>query len=118
VTKCKPELDVFIDSLPAAIGQDIIAASSDLHYINVHTTKGKALVLGSLKYVAEVFGDEGMMTHRGRWIIKRHVERVKLGKDTAYCLMSNGLRVPISRSRRKTVSNEFGRGAVDLSSEP
>lgn len=96
------------EKLPEVIGRDIVAISSDLHYLNVHTVVGKFLVLGSLKHYVEAFGDEGVLVHRSNWVAKRHVVKVRTSGDEAYCLMSNGLKVPISRSKRKEVKALFG----------
>ncbi|MCR6651755.1 MAG: LytTR family transcriptional regulator [Cellvibrionaceae bacterium] len=96
------------EKLPEVIGRDIVAISSDLHYLNVHTVLGKFLVLGSLKHYAEAFGEEGVLVHRSNWVAKRHVVKVRTSGDEAYCLMSNGLKVPVSRSRRKQVKALFG----------
>lgn len=96
------------EKLPEVIGRDIVAISSDLHYLNVHTLLGKFLVLGSLKHYAEAFGDEGVLVHRSNWVTKRHVVKVHISGQEAYCVMSNGLKVPISRSRRKQVKALFG----------
>lgn len=94
--------------LPEVVGCDIVAISSDLHYLNVHTALGKTLVLGSLKYYAEAFGDQGLLVHRSNWVAKRHVVRVHSTGGASHCLMSTGLKVPVSRSRRKAVKACFG----------
>ncbi|MFO1368284.1 MAG: LytTR family DNA-binding domain-containing protein [Marinagarivorans sp.] len=96
------------EKLPEVIGRDIVAISSDLHYLNVHTVLGKFLLLGSLKHYVEAFGEEGVLVHRSNWVAKRHVVKVRMAGDEAYCLMSNGLKVPISRSRKKQVKAIFG----------
>ena len=106
------------DSLPEAIGQDIVAISSDLHYLNVHTTLGKALVLGSLRNYVEAFADEGMLVHRSHWVAKAHVTRVFMSGNTAYCLMSTGLQVPVSRSNRKAVKAFFGQAILNKATSP
>ncbi|WP_339617878.1 LytTR family DNA-binding domain-containing protein [uncultured Gilvimarinus sp.] len=100
--------DAFFASLPEVVGQDLIAISSDLHYLNVYTTLGKAMILGSLKYYAEAFAEEGLQIHRSHWIAKAHVERLCLSGKDAFCLMSTGLRVPVSRSNRKLAKTYFG----------
>lgn len=96
------------EKLPEVIGRDIVAISSDLHYLNVHTLLGKFLVLGSLKHYVEAFGDEGVLVHRSNWVAKHHVVKVRTSGEEAYCLLSNGLKVPISRSRKKQVKAIFG----------
>ncbi|TVZ40917.1 LytTr DNA-binding domain-containing protein [Alteromonadaceae bacterium 2753L.S.0a.02] len=106
----------FLDSLPELVGRDLVAVSSDLHYLNVHTSLGKTVVLGSVSRWAEAFGEEGMMVHRANWVAKKHVTRVVINGNNAYCLMSTGLKVPVSRSRRKDVKSVFG-GGVKLHSD-
>ena len=94
--------------LPKVIGCDVVAISSDLHYLNVHTRLGKALILGSLKHYVAAFAEQGMLVHRSHWVAKAHVEKVHIAGDTAICLMDTGLQVPISRSKRKAVKDYFG----------
>ena len=50
----------FLLSLPGVIGSDIVAVSSDLHYLNVWTVAGRTTVLGSLRDVASELADAGM----------------------------------------------------------
>ena len=101
-------LEHLYQRLPEVLGRDIVAISSDLHYLNVHTTLGKILVLGSLKYYAEALADIGMQVHRSNWVAKAHIVKVYVAGAEAYCLMSNGMKVPISRNKRKEVKSYFG----------
>lgn len=101
-------LDHLYQRLPEVLGRDVVAISSDLHYLNVHTTLGKILVLGSLKYYAEALADIGMQVHRSNWVAKAHIVKVYVAGAEAFCLMSNGMKVPISRNKRKEVKNYFG----------
>lgn len=94
-------------NLPEALGKDIVAISSDLHYLNVHTTLGKTLILGSLKEYVDAFQEVGMLVHRSQWVVKAHIVKVYITGDESYCLMSNGLKAPVSRSKRKIVKNYF-----------
>lgn len=110
--KRQQTLEELYDRLPKVIGRDIVAISSDLHYLNVHTTLGKALILGSLKTCAEAFDEAGMLVHRSHWVAKSHVARVHVSTEAAYCVMSTGLKVPISRSKRKEVKQYFGQSTV------
>ena len=103
--------------LPEVIGSDVVAISSDLHYLNVHTLLGKALILGSLKHYVEAFAEQGILVHRSHWVAKAHVEKIHIAGDTATCLMATGLQVPISRSKRKEVKECFGSAARQLKQE-
>ena len=55
-------------SLPDVIGKDLVAVSSDLHYLHVHTALGKAVILGSLRDVAAALNDAGTSVHRAHWV--------------------------------------------------
>ncbi|MDO3384391.1 LytTR family DNA-binding domain-containing protein [Gilvimarinus sp. SDUM040013] len=104
----KQRRDQFFDSLPEVIGTDIVAISSDLHYLNVYTELGQAMVLGSLKNIAEAFGEEGVQLHRSHWVMKKQVKKVCISREDAYCLTHTGQRVPISRANRKLAKALFG----------
>lgn len=103
--------DAFFASLPEVIGTDIIAICSDLHYLNVHTTLGKALILGSVSKCTDFMGESGLLIHRSNWVAKKHVERIVVSGNNAYCCMNTGLKVAISRSKRKDVKRIFGQAS-------
>ncbi len=107
-------LTEFLTALPDVVGRDVVAISSDLHYLNVHTSLGKATVLGSLKQVAAAFAGTGQCVHRSHWVARHHVERVVIAGKDAYCVMSTGLKVPVSRRKRKAVKAQYGQGVVGL----
>ncbi|MEH8017379.1 LytTR family transcriptional regulator [Rheinheimera muenzenbergensis] len=98
----------FFAKLPAIIGHDIVSISSDLHYLNVTTTLGSSLILGSLSQFADVFEDEGFLVHRSHWVHKNHVVRVHIAGNQAFCILSNHAHIPVSRSKRKLVKAYFG----------
>lgn len=106
--------DPFFDRLPAAIGRDIVAVSSDLHYLHVHTARGTAMILGSLRDAAVALGDAGMTVHRSHWVAHDHVRRVLIAGNEASCELSTGLRIPVSRRKRREVRCQYGDGAVEL----
>lgn len=100
--------NMLLDKLPSVIGRDIVSVSSDLHYINIETAKGKALILGSIKTVAEAFQNEGIQVHRSHWVAYKHVSKLHINGDKAYCLTTTGNKIPVSRSKRKAVKDAFG----------
>lgn len=111
-----PGASLFPDRLPAALGRDVVAVSSDLHYLHVHTTRGSAMILGSLRDAAAALGDAGMIVHRSHWVAHAHVRRVVIAGSEAACQLSTGLSIPVSRRRRRDVRRQYGDGAVDLAS--
>jgi hypothetical protein len=107
-----PPLPECLERLPAAVGRDLVAISSDLHYLHVHTTRGRAMILGNLGDAAAALGDLGMRVHRSHWVAHAHVRRVQIAGNKAWCLMSTGLRVPVSRRKRRETRNQYGQGPV------
>lgn len=104
----------FLSTLPGIIGEDVIAVSSDLHYLNVWTMAGRTTVLGNLRDVVKELGGIGMQVHRSHWIAHKHVQRIVGTSTNGACILSNELRVPISRRRWKAVRDQFGRGVVSV----
>jgi hypothetical protein len=98
-------------SLPSELGDDLIAVASELQYLRVWTTRGNALVLGSLQQVEDTEGPDGIRTHRSWWVNARHVVRTRAQGDGAACELSNGLEVPVSRRRKADVMARFGNTA-------
>lgn len=102
----------FLSSLPGIVGKDIVAVASDLHYLNVWTVAGRTTVLGSLKDVSDELSNLGIQVHRSHWVAHAHVSRIVGNSSSAACIMSNELRIPISRRRWKSVKEHYGRGVV------
>lgn len=105
-------MDRFLDTLPDAVGRDVVAVSSDLHYLHVHTTLGRCMVPGALRRAAEALEDDGMLVHRSHWVAHKHVRRIIKQGSAWVCLMSNDLRIPVSRRNKAPVAKWFGSGNV------
>lgn len=101
-------VETFLALLPKSLGRDVIAVSSDMHYLHVHTTKGKCMVLGTLRDAAAQLGDAGMQVHRSHWVAHDHVRKIARRGSTLECVMSNGLRLPVSRRNRSKVVDWYG----------
>lgn len=105
----------FLQTLPGIFGKDIIAITSDLHYLNVFTLVGKTTVLGNLRDVVAELQDTGLQVHRSHWVAHKHVDRIVNSGGQPACIMSNGIRVPISRRRWKAVREYYGQGVINRS---
>ncbi len=95
-------------ALPTELGDDVIAVKSELQYLRVWTTRGAALVLGSLQEVEDEEGSAGMRIHRSWWVHARHVRAVRRRGEAAICELSDGREVPISRRRKADAMARFG----------
>ena len=98
----------FFELIPRALGQDIIAVSSDMHYLHVHTTLGKCMVLGTIRNVASLLEDAGLLVHRSHWVAHAHVQRIAKRGSVWECVMTNNLRIPVSRRNRAKVTEWYG----------
>jgi len=106
----------FLLNLPGIMGTDIVAVSSDLHYLNVWTVAGRTTVLGNLRDVIADLGELGMQVHRSHWVAHTHVRRIVGNAGNAACILSNELRIPVSRRKWKIVREQYGRGVVNRGS--
>ena len=95
-------------ALPKELGDDVMAVKSELQYLRVWTTRGAALVLGSLQEVEDEEGSAGMRVHRSWWVHARHVRTVGRRGEAAICELSDGREVPISRRRKADAIERFG----------
>ncbi|MEM1182877.1 MAG: LytTR family DNA-binding domain-containing protein [Acidobacteriota bacterium] len=106
--------DGLLEQLPVALGGDLIAMTSQLHYLEVHTARGRTLVLYNLRdAVAEVeaqFG--GLQIHRSHWVADAHVRRLTRRSGGWICELSNGLELPVSRRRAADAKRRWGAGAT------
>lgn len=95
-----PREPAFLARIPARLGRDVLALEMEDHYVRVHTTEGSDLILMRMRdAVAELAGLEGLQVHRSYWVAASAVTGVERKPDGKMTLvLSNGLRVPVSRS--------------------
>ncbi|MEM6456918.1 MAG: LytTR family DNA-binding domain-containing protein [Acidobacteriota bacterium] len=99
----------FLDRLPANLGRDWVALSSELHYVRVHTTRGQALVLHSLRDALAALADvPGLQIHRGHWVADDHVVRLQRSGRGLVCVLDTGLTCPVSRRRQRDAIARYG----------
>jgi hypothetical protein len=98
----------FISRLPESLGTNVIAITSDLHYLHVYTDLGRCMILGSLQQAADSMGEAGLRVHRAHWVARRAIVKIVKNGHQWYCLLSNDLKIPISRRNKSTVAGWFG----------
>lgn len=103
-----------LDQLPAALGLDLVALSSQLHYLEAHTVRGRMLVLYNLRNaVDELQGTiGGLQIHRSHWVADAHVRRLAKRSSGWVCELTNGLELPVSRRRVAEAKQRWGAGAT------
>src|SRR5690606_20666451 len=98
----------FLSRLPESPRTNVIAISSDLHYLHVYRDLGRCMILGSLQQAADAMGEAGLRVHRAHWVAKRAIVKMVKKGNQWYCLLSTGLKIPISRRNKSTVAGWFG----------
>jgi hypothetical protein len=101
VTPALP-IDPLLSRLPPTIGRDIIALFAQEHYTQVHTSAGSSLVL--MRFSDAMAAAEAVTTgsrvHRSYWVARSAVCGVEDEGEKMILSLSNGMRVPVSRSYR------------------
>jgi len=90
----------FLERLPPNLGgADLWAVEAQDHYLRVHTSKGRALILMRLAdAVAELEGIEGARTHRSWWVARAAVTGAARGDGRATLTLIDGGEAPVSRA--------------------
>lgn len=99
-----PELQ-FLERLPAKYnGAELYAASSEDHYVRVHTSRGEELILMRFAdALKELNAVDGVQTHRSWWVARNGVLE-SIRQDGKYGLvLKSGAIASISRSFSKAV---------------
>ena len=85
--------------MPDGVDGEILCLQMEDHYLCVHTATGRGLVLQRLAdAVEELAQADGMQVHRSWWVARHAVSGHETVKRQKFLLLSNGLRVPVSRS--------------------
>lgn len=104
-------LGFFASKLPPGLrGQSLIALQSEGHYLRVFTGAGDDLILMSMEdAMAALSAYPGIRTHRSWWIaIDQIASDLNLEGAFTSISMTTGLKVPVSRRRRKSVRDQAG----------
>lgn len=101
-----------IDRLPMAIGRQLVSISSDLHYLQVVTRRGRATLLGSLAEAETELGALGLRIHRSHWVALDAVRRLRRSAQGWRCELQDGRSLPVSRRRAAEIRQRLGRDFV------
>ena len=93
--------------LPAELGRDLIALEAQDHYLRVHTQAGSRLILYRLSdALVQLEPARGLQVHRGWWVARDAVLGTRREGSRLWLLLSNGLKVPVSRAYAPIVRNQ------------
>jgi len=89
----------FLRRLPARLGADLLYIEVEDHYLRIHTSKGNDLLLMRLSdAVVALDATLGRQVHRSYWVARRAVSAVERDRYRVHLILSNGARIPVSRT--------------------
>lgn len=99
----RPETTALLKASPAPqLGDpaEILAVSTEDHYLRIHTAGGSRLVyLTMAEALAGLQATDGQRVHRSWWVARRAVEKAVRRGRGAELHLSSGLVVPVARAR-------------------
>lgn len=85
------------------------ALEAEDHYVRVHTSLGKELVLMRLSdAIAEMGAVEGVRAHRSWWVAKAAVARTRRENGRMTLVLADGAEAPVSRAAAAAVRAAIG----------
>ncbi len=97
---------LFFKLLPVAIGTEITFLKAELHYLEVNTTKGQALILYNLRdAIEELSSQSGIQCHRSYWVNLKYIRSFKKQGRQGTLVLSQDHEIPVSRTKLSQVMN-------------
>jgi hypothetical protein len=95
---------VFWQRIPAHLGNELLAVTSEDHYLRIQTSAGSDLVLMRMgDAVTELASEDGMQVHRSWWVKRSAVVELRRSGARMELVLANGVVVPVSRSSQAAV---------------
>ncbi len=93
-----------LDRLPPQLRGQISHMTVEDHYVDVCTTRGRAMLLMRLgDAIAETDGVEGLRIHRSHWVAKDAISEVVRADGRLFVRLKDGTMLPVSRTYRSAV---------------
>ncbi len=95
----------FLERLPPKLrGAELWAVEAEDHYLRLHTSKGRDLVLMRLSdALAELYGLDGAQTHRSWWVARGAIREVRRSDGRATLTLPDGTAAPVSRTHARAL---------------
>ncbi|MCV6547781.1 MAG: LytTR family transcriptional regulator [Cohaesibacter sp.] len=95
----------FFERLPKHLGQELLWISSQDHYLDVKTTKGKDMILMRLSDAEKELADyPGARIHRSHWVADKAVCATRTIEGRLFVHLSDETTLPVSRTYRRIPS--------------
>ncbi len=97
----------FLSRLPSHLGKEILHLRMQDHYVEVHTDRGKDMVLLRFRdAMRELDGADGRQVHRSHWVARRAVTGTMRKGGRLFLKLSNDSIVPVSRTFMRDLKGE------------
>ena len=94
--------------LPADHRGEIFAVCASDHYVHVYTDQGRtSLLMRFADAIAELGDLDGLQVHRSHWVARAAVSAQRRENGRLLLVLRNGVEVPVSRSYRADVEDQF-----------
>lgn len=107
----------FFGRLPPEVGHELISLTMQDHYLKVRTDKGSCMILHRITDAeTELEKFPGIRVHRSHWVALRHVCAVNSKGSARYVELSDGKKLPVSRTylpKLRTALNRIGNNAAN-----
>ncbi|WP_299960199.1 LytTR family DNA-binding domain-containing protein [uncultured Roseobacter sp.] len=104
----EPPLRSVLPSAPHRLGDDILHAEAQDHYVTITTTQGTAtLKLAFADCVTALKDFHGAQCHRSHWVRFKHVQRIKPVGSAYVCTLYDGAKIPVSRRRYRDLKRKL-----------
>jgi hypothetical protein len=98
----------FLESIDPPLKADIVAIEAQEHYIRISTDNDTRMVLHRFSDAVRHLPDSlGMQVHRSHWVADKAVRGLVVKGQRMQVELSNGTRVPVSRTFRSAVEQRF-----------
>lgn len=112
-SECGNEDPPFFKLIPSVIRAEVVYLKAELHYLEVVTVNGKALILYNLKdAIREMPQSSGVQTHRSYWVATSFVESFKKRGRQGFLHLTNGESIPVSRRNLEAVTSLLAHAPV------
>jgi hypothetical protein len=85
--------------LPDRLLDLVLCLQMEDHHVRAYTAAGSTLYFASMRDVVRQLGDRGLQVHRSWWVAQGAVRTSKGDSRSLELLLSNGVTVPVARSR-------------------
>lgn len=104
------EQDDFWSRIPTKLGRDLVAMTSELHYLRIYTPEGDALILHAFgRALKNLHAIDGMRIHRSHWVAIDHIQALRREGEKVICRLDNDIELPVSRPYRAELRSRIKR---------